>query len=457
MPRLVLQLAWPAVMVSLLQTSVLLADTIMVGRFDQLSLAAMQICGPLMWSFSSVLIAFVAGCVPLIARAVGAKDLARAQACARVALRHCVVLGLCAGTVCSLSAPTIAGLMCDDPALVDLASGYLRISFASLPIQALAMTSSMSLNAAGEVRTPFVVGIVTTVANIALNAMLIWGGDFGAFHCPPLGLVGAALGTSLSMALGTLLLLAAMHRPSSSVCIVGWLRREPTIWSQMGVSLRTLSAPIVLERLAIHIGFLAYVRVITTLGAEAMAANEALIGLEAICFTTADGFGVASATIVGQLLGRGRPQDAAKGGWSAALACALVLATLGVLIFANATSLLSLFVEQGDTQKAVGLTSQALTAIPIFALAQPAMAIAVVLGQGLRGAGDTWAPFGVALGGAVLVRLSGAIICTQVLHMSVDGIWAASTLDWYARALILALLWSRGGWSRAKLDRVARS
>ena len=83
-----------------------------------------------------------------------------------------------------------------------------------------------------------------------------------------------------------------LARPDHPASVHGWLRRSPDAPATRRELLR-LSAPAVLERVVIHAGFLAFARVINGLGPLAMATNQALIGLEAICFMGADGFGVA--------------------------------------------------------------------------------------------------------------------------------------------------------------------
>ena len=82
-------------------------------------------------------------------------------------------------------------------------------------------------------------------------------------------------------------------------------------------------------------------------------------------------------------------------------------------------------------------------AIPVLALAQPFMAVAIVLAQSLRGSGRTREALGVSVVGAVLVRLSATWFFAITLGLGLAGVWLGSTLDWLVRSVLLRLIWRR--------------
>lgn len=446
--RTVAGLAWPAIMVSLLQTMVYLADSIMLGQFDRDGLASMQVQGPVLWSVFSVFTGLTVGTVALVSRRTGAGDQARARAVARVSMRLSLGLGLAVGVLGVAMSGIVAHAMSPDEAVASLATGYMRVAFVSFPGVFVAVTAAMILNGSGDTRTPFRVGILTNVINVAVNYVCIFGARLGPLELPSLGVTGAAVGTAAAYVTEGVLLSWLLRRAEHPASIRGWFLgwgRERAV----GWELCRLGAPALLERVVIHAGFLAFARVVNSLGPLTMAANQALLGLEAVCFMGAEGFGVAAATVVGQLLGHGRPERAARAAWTSVGLGVAVLGACGLTIWISAPWTLWIFAEEGRSARE--LVDAALRAVPLLALAQPFMATSVILGHALRGAGDMRSPLIAALVGGLCLRVCGAWVLGIWLQLGVVGIWLATTVDWSVRTTILIAVFVAGRWRAVQI------
>jgi Na+-driven multidrug efflux pump len=153
--------------------------------------------------------------------------------------------------------------------------------------------------------------------------------------------------------------------------------------------------------------------------------------------------------VVGQFLGRRDAGGSTRGGGFAAIACALALAGCGLAIWASASLTLPAFVAPGESGDE--LIAAAMLTMPFLVLAQPMMGLAVVLGHGLRGAGDIRSPLLAAVIGGLLVRVSGAWLLAIVLGMGLPGIWIATAIDWTVRTAILGIVFLRGRWRSLEL------
>ena len=65
-----------------------------------------------------------------------------------------------------------------------------------------------------------------------------------------------------------------------------------------------------------------------------MAANQALLSVESICFLSADGFGIAAAVLVAQKLGAGRPDEARRSALIATRYAMVLLSAFGLTVLA---------------------------------------------------------------------------------------------------------------------------
>jgi putative MATE family efflux protein len=424
------RLALPAIAHSLLQTLVFVVDRVMLGHHAKTSLAAMQIAGPLEWSTMSVFLAFEIGTIARVGRLVGKGDGEAARAAAVVSL----LMALAIGTGVALVGRGVIwalphGWPDASPATIDSARAYLSVTLGASPIVFVAAAATAILQASGDTRTPLVIGVFANIVHVGLNRVLI----LGAFGIPALGPLGCGISTAFTFAIEAALAVWVLSRPSARVSLRGArasLREEAR-------AIGRVSWPAALERLLYHTGFTAHVVMLGWLGDTAMAANQALISIESICFLSADGFGVAAAALVAQKLGAGKP-DEARGaariaaGWSAAL-----LTTLGIVALALRSEIVPAFTSDS------GVAQMGIATMWVLALAQPAMGTSIVLAQALRGAGETRSVLAVTSIGVLFVRLGATWVFAFSGGLGLVGVWLGSTADWFLRTALLVPLLAR--------------
>ncbi|HEY2370593.1 MAG TPA: MATE family efflux transporter [Polyangiaceae bacterium] len=430
--REVRALALPAIAHSLLQTLVFVVDRAMLGHHDALSLAGMQIAGPVEWSVWSIFLAFEVGTVAAIGRFVGQDDRAAARSTLVVSLAYATIAGL---AVAALTPLILAGVPLTargaTAPVIDGAKSYLVVTLCASPVIFLSSVATASLQAGGNTKAPLAIAIASNALHIVANAILI----------PILGMRGCAISTAGTFALETILSLIVLSRPNIPVSlrpVVPAARRGPGGSGLVDPRARLndvfrVGWPSLLERVLYHAGFLGYVAIIGRLGDAVMAGNQALISVESICFMSADGFGIAAAALVAQKLGAKKPDEAKRATRIAARDAAVMLTTVGVLVFALRNYVLPVFAKDAAVV-AVGLS-----AVPVLALAQPFMATGIVMSQALRGAGRTRTALLISLIGAVIVRLSATWLFAIVIPLGLPGVWLGSTCDWIVRAALLVV------------------
>jgi multidrug resistance protein, MATE family len=436
--REVRRLAVPAILNSLLMTMVLVVDRVMLGRHGEASLAAMQIAGPVEWTVWSLFSAFQVGSLARVGRFIGRGDRARATLTARVSL----VIALLIGFSIAALTPVILELVQwgsprASPEVALSARAYLSVTLAASPFVLVAATAATILQAAGDTKTPLLVGLCVNVVHVGLNRVLI----LGAFGIAAVGPKGCGISTAVTFAMDALVTTAVLALRRHPVSLRG-VPHDNVHARHEGRAIAKVAFPSLFERAIYHAGYLGFVAIIARLGDAPMAANQALISIEAVCFLSGDGFGVAAAALVAQSLGREDADGAFAFARRATEYAALMLTVLGVVAFVFRGSLLAVF--SSDTE-VVGV---GLRTIGILVVAQPFMAVGIVLGQSLRGAGDTRGALGVSAVGALGVRLVCTWLFALKLGMGLPGVWLGSTCDWVARSVILL------GWGRGRIRRM---
>jgi putative MATE family efflux protein len=417
--REVRRLAVPAIAQSLLQTLVFVVDRIMLGHHAEASLAAMQIAGPLEWSVWSIFSAFTVGTVARVGRHVGAVDAVGAGRAARASVAYALGFGL---LVTLLTPAIVVGLgrafPDASPATVAAARGYLAWTLAGSPLEFVGAAAIATLQASGDTRTPLAIGVGINVAHVGTNRLLI----LGTAWTPALGMTGAGISTAvLIRTTGPV----SLRRPPSA---------RPGDSREEGRAVRRVALPALLERVLYHAGFLGFVWMVARLGDDVMAANQALVSVESVCFLSADGFGIAAAALVAQKLGAGQPADARLCATVATRYAVFLLTSLGLLFLATRWVVLPVFT--GDAR----IVELGARAVPVLAVAQPFMAVSVVLGQSLRGGGFTRAALGVTSICALCVRLSCTYALAIGLGLGLRGVWLGSTCDWVVRSVLFAFV-----------------
>lgn len=408
-------MATPAAIHMGLVAATFVGDRALVGRLLPEGLAAIHLPSTVLWTLTSVVGAMATAALAIVGRRHGE---ARA---AGPAVAGALQLAWWAGAMTAVVGATLgAGLMYTlmadlrGPALV-----YLLLALPAVPFAAVQATVAGSLQAVGDARTPLALGAFGAVVHLSITAavMLAWPGS---------GIAGAALGASCGFGVQASLGLRVLRRrfgASGNRDVVRDERRA--LWA--------VARGAVAEKLALHLGLLGYAAAIAGLGAEAMAANQALLSVESVVFPVAEGCGIAAASLVARRLGADDPHGALRyAGMASALAGA-VLVAFGVLVLAAPGAWLTVFGVDSPTARTVA---------PYLALAQPPMAVAVVGAMALRGAGATQWALGITVAGTVL-RLVATWLFAFVLDAGLRGAWLASAIDWGLQALLFGVVLRR--------------
>ncbi len=433
-PRRVLPLALPIVAENLLVMAVMWSDMLIAGRLlaKPEYLAAMIAASYLVWFSKGFSELVNAGSAAIVAREIGARNPAAANAIAAQAVGLALLLGAGLAAAVFFGAERLSSLLLADGAGRDRAAEYLRAFAWCMPLTLAEMVGVGILRAAGQTSVGMRIGLLMNLANLAL--------------CWPLtyrfGWQGLAWGASLAFMAGGLLTLRALARGAGDMRVPRpqWPRRAEA-WRILRLGIPGAAAT--LGPILCH---LAFVAAISKLGPIAVAAHGVAIHVESIGYLIAEALGLAALTLVGQALGAGRP-DLARACTRRALLLAIGwMAGVSLLFGGQGRLVFGLFTAEPE------IVDVGAGVLRIAAVTEPLLGALIVLIGVFRGAGDARWLLAMNLAGLLLVRIPGTLWLTgPSMGWGLAGAWMAMAADLCLRLGLAAWRFRQGGWANARV------
>lgn len=434
-----LNIALPAVaeMVSIALMGMI--DMVMVGRLGEEAVAAVGLTNQPRMLFLAAFFALNVAITAIVARNKGAGNMEAARSCLRHAIMLVMVFATIAAIIAIVAARPLMIFARAQHDTIDLAVSYFRITGIAFPIQILTGTICAAQRACGNTKITMKVNVIAKILSVVLNLLLIE----GRLGFPRLEVNGAAWSTVIASAVAFGLALASIIHKDSLLRLT-----KQDSWSfelPMLKSIGKLTSGGMIEQLALRFGFFAYAIVVANLGTADFAAHMIAMQLMGLSFTFADGIGAATTSLVGQNLGKKRPDLSimyGKIGMRMAIACAAILSTTCIIMRYHFPLLFSNDAEIIATT--AGL-------ILILAFMMPLQTAQLVMGGSLRGAGDTKYVALTMVIAVGLMRPALGFIMTYPLGWGLTGAWIAIIFDQLARLTMLFTRFTRGKWIEGKV------
>lgn len=427
------QLAFPSILGNLSFTIVGIVQTKFVGELGTQALAAAGAGQRVFFAMQAILMAVSVGTTALVARAWGARDYTEASRVTMASLVLASAFSLFVTVFGLLFAPDVAGVFGLDPHTLAMAAENIRWLCIFNVAFAVNFILSAALRASGDAWSPLWISGGVNLVNLPLLYVFV----FGKYGFPELGVAGAAVAAGLSFTAGGCVLIGLWMKQKFRVKHVGggWWRVERLR------RLLDIGYPAALEQVVFQFGFFIFLMIIGNFyGTEAFAAYNIGINMLMICMTVGFGFSIAGSTLVGQHLGAGDHDGAARSGWRSAGMAVLAMGALGILVIVFARELATFFL--GDEQLTIDYTVQFTY---LMGAIMPLLAIDFAIGGALRGAGDTRFPLMTTILGLIVMRCGLAALATY-LGLPVFWVYAALVGDYLLKAIMLVWRFFSGRW-----------
>ena len=442
----IVRIAWPSLVELMLTQLASMVDMMMVGRLGAWALSAVGLTTQPKFLLMTMFMALNVGATAMVARYRGAGEQEKANKILRQALMMTLILALLSSILGFIFArPMVVFMGAEDEMSLNGAVSYLKIQMIGFTFMALTSTITASLRGVGDSRTAMIYNMTANVVNVFFNYCMI----YGHLGFPAMGVAGASWATIIGQFVA---FVYAFFYVKSGRRYLHLRFRDgfKPDFGELGKIVR-IGIPSMIEQLVMRAGMIIYTKTVTSLGTVAFATHQVCMNIQALSFMTGQAFAVSATSLMGQSLGKKRP-DMAEAYTSRTRRIGFYVAILiGVLFFFGGGMIVSLYNDETD------IINAGAQILKIMAFIQPLQTSQFILAGGLRGAGDTRATAVITFITVLLVRPGVALLLINVFDMGLIGAWIAMACDQILRTTLVFFRYRSGKWKlmSRKLDQKA--
>ncbi len=466
--RPLFHLAWPIVVIQLLQVTYNVIDTLFLGRFSTDAVGALSLSFPLIFLIISIAAGFTTAGAILVAQYTGAKGAQSAGLVAGQAISFVGGLSVVLGIVGYLYTRPALRLLPSDPdtaaAVVPLAADYMEVFFLGMPFLFGFFVFSALMRGYGDTRTPMLVMVVSVAINVVLDPIFIFGFEsnplFGWIGATELettlyalteytgwGIEGAALATVIARGFGGVIgfYVLFLTTRGPAVALADLIPDLSVIRN-----LITLGVPTMLEQSTSALAQIALTAIVVTFNPAVVSAYGLGNRIASLIFLPAMGLGRAIDTMVGQNLGANRPDRAGRAVLFAAVTGAGILLIAAVIIATVTEPFVSVFI--GDVPNAAATIELGIEYVRIRSAEFAFLGVSQVILGAFRGAGNTKTAMVISIITLWVGRVGTVLLLVFQFDWGATGIWVGMAVGNILGAIVGVGWFLRGTWKTAYID-----
>lgn len=397
-----------------------LFDSIMVGHYATVDLAAVSFANALFFMAMAFAMGALMAITPLVGVCIGEMNVQQEN---QSAIRNKIVILFQNGMLFTVLLSALMLLLLgacipfldhfgQDPAVIEVARPYYILIVISLVPFLFFSFFKQFLEGLGNTMVAMVITLVMNGLNILLNWVFI----YGNWGFEPMGATGAGIGSLISRIGMPLCFVIAMWLHRDWKYYIQTFSWRKISWEEIKKQM-TLGFPIGAQTFLETFTFAASFVIIGWISKEALAAHQVANQIADMTFMIALGIGAATTIRVSHQLGAGNLK-AVRMASNASIHLVLVMNTIGAaLIISLRNYIPMLFTE--DTE-VIAIASQLIVIAGLFQYADGLQAVGAAM---LRGITDVKVPMVIAFVSYIIVGLSVGLLCAFPLKMGAAGIW----------------------------------
>ncbi|MBS5950354.1 MAG: MATE family efflux transporter [Clostridium sp.] len=408
----------PIAVQALLNTTLNLVDTMMIGSLGESTIAAVGLANKVFFVFTLLLFGIVSGSSILTAQYWGKRDVKNIRRVLGISL----IIGLSGAVIFMLAGlfipKVVMNIFTPSEGTISIGASYLAIVALSYPLTAITNCYISLLRATNQVKAPVFISIVSILVNVVLNYTLIYG-NFGA---PKLGVQGAAIATVIARLVECLSILAVVYISKGPAAAK---IKELVAFDKEFIKKYLITvSPVIANEFMWGLGVTMYSLVYGRMGDEAVAAITITQNVEQICVVIFQGLSSATAVILGNELGANEIKDAERHSKSFFVLQFMLTIVMGMVCLLIRTPLINLFSVPDN------IAADITKCLTVFVCYLPFRMFNLINIVGvLRSGGDTKASLLLDITGVWCVGIPFAFLGGIVLGLPIYYVYAMITIE----------------------------
>lgn len=425
----ILTIALPTIVDMFVQTLLGFFDLIMVGRLGPEAIASVGLGTAPILTVIPIFFAISVGTTAMVSRAFGARNYDEAKE----GMSQSLILGIPAAFIVTfifvVFGKNVLGIISKNQPITEALS-YLKVVSLGIPFLCFNIIFSYGFRSINKAKIPMINNTISIFLNIFLNYIFIFVLNLGVF--------GAGIATTISRGIVTLIFsFLIIYKKNYCIALT---TKDFKINKDICKRLLKVGLPSAGEQGLFRIGMLIFEAMVINLGTLQYAAHKIALTAESFSFNLGFGFSVAGTALVGQYLGAREYQEAKKAGYLNMFLAMSIMTAFGFIFMISPKFVISMFTKD---QAIVPMASSALR---IVSIAQPILAVSMVLSGALRGAGDTKSVLWITSIGMFFVRIPLTYLFLYVFNFGLNGAWTVMIIDLTYRGLACLYRFKQGKW-----------
>ncbi len=436
--KAIFMLSIPMILEMLMESIFALVDIAYVSKVSVNAVATIGLTESVVTLIYALAIGLSMAATAIVARRVGAKNLAGAKEAAVQAIGLGILISVILGVFGFIYAKDILMLMGAEPDLIAEGFGYTQWLLGGNVVIMLLFLINAIFRGAGDASIAMWTLVLSNGLNIILDPLFI----FGWGPIPEFGVTGAAIATNIGRGTAVIFQLG--------ILFFGWgkikLALKDLVFNfKVMANMVKVSLGGIAQFLIGTSSWVFLMRMMSEFGSEVLAGYT--IAIRVMLFTLMPSWGMsnAAATLVGQNLGAKQPERAEESVWKTGKYNVYFMALVSLIYLFFSTEIVGWFSETPAVVYNGALCLKVIAAGYIF------YAYGMVVTQAFNGAGDTGTPTKINLLAFWAFQLPFAYVAAFYFNFGAIGVFLAIKFAEVLLAIISIVLFRKGNWKQVEV------